>query len=126
MLAFTSIGVKDLARARSFYDQLFAELDVSVVFERPDGNFIGYGESPGMPQFAICRPYDGGDASVGNGAMIAIAAKTPANAKALYDKAIELGATDAGEPGPRLDGAVTCAYVRDLDGNKLNFFASGS
>lgn len=40
--------------------------------------------------------------------------------------ALELGATDEGAPGPRLNGMCSCGYVRDLDGNKLNFFCMGS
>ena len=58
--------------------------------------------------------------------MVAIAAKDADQVKALYDKARSLGATCEGEPGPRGDGAFTCGYVRDLDGNKLNFFCMGS
>ena len=39
-------------------------------------------------------------------------------------RAIDLGATDAGEPGPRQRGALSfyAGYFRDLDGNKLSFF----
>jgi predicted lactoylglutathione lyase len=40
---------------------------------------------------------------------------------AMYAKAIELGASDDGEPGQRA-GAFYGAYVYDLDGNKLTFF----
>ena len=39
----------------------------------------------------------------------------------LYAKAIELGASDEGEPGERMP-VFYGAYVRDLDGNKLCFF----
>ncbi|MDZ7813072.1 MAG: hypothetical protein U5L74_08125 [Ideonella sp.] len=41
-----------------------------------------------------------------------------------YRRAIELGATDEGAPGPRGEGFYA-AYWRDLDGNKLNFFFMG-
>ncbi|GIS75618.1 MAG: hypothetical protein CM1200mP12_13370 [Gammaproteobacteria bacterium] len=39
---------------------------------------------------------------------------------AMYAKAIELGASDEGEPGQRVP-TFYGAYVRDLDGNKLVF-----
>ena len=39
----------------------------------------------------------------------------------MHKKAIELGGTDEGEPGERIPGMFTGAYVRDLDGNKLCF-----
>lgn len=125
MLAYATVGTNDMERARGFYDALFAELGAKVVFERPDGGVIGYAPGQGQPMFAVAKPWDGAQASPGNGAMVAIAAKDPAQVKALYDKAISLGATSEGEAGPRLDGLVHCGYVRDLDGNKLNFFCPG-
>ncbi len=39
----------------------------------------------------------------------------------LHAKALELGGTDEGAPGPSGDGFYA-AYFRDLDGNKLNAF----
>ncbi len=126
MLAYSTIGTNDMERARKFYDALFAELGAKPVFQTPTGSFVGYGVDPAQPMFAIAKPYDGNEATVGNGVMVAIAAKDPAQVKSLYDKAISLGATDEGEAGPRLDGMCSCGYVRDLDGNKLNFFCMGS
>ncbi|MEM9705684.1 MAG: VOC family protein [Pseudomonadota bacterium] len=123
MLAYSTIGTNDMARAREFYDALFGELGAKRMFELD--TFTTWGTGPGHPMFAVAKPYDGGEASVGNGTMIAIAAKDKDQVKALYDKARSLGATCEGEPGPRQGGAFTCGYVRDLDGNKLNFFAMG-
>lgn len=40
----------------------------------------------------------------------------------LHAKALELGATDEGAPGPRGDGGFYAGYFRDPDGNKLNAF----
>jgi predicted lactoylglutathione lyase len=40
---------------------------------------------------------------------------------AFYNKALELGATDEGAPGQRIEGFYA-GYFRDLDGNKLNAF----
>ena len=68
------------------------------------------------------KPHD----PLGNGAMTAFSAGNPAQVNALYDRTIQLTATDEGERGPRLDGFVSCADARDLDGNKLNFFYMGS
>ena len=126
MIAYSTIGTNDLERARKFYDALFDVIGGKVVFERPDGGYISYGVERGQPLFGVCKPFDGEEAAPGNGNMVTLAAKDPAQAKALYDKAIELGATCEGPAGPRLGGMVTCGYVRDLDGNKLNFFCQGS
>lgn len=122
MIAYSTIGVNDMDAARKFYSELFAELGAKELFQRPDGGFIGFGVVPGQPMFGLAKPYDNSDAAPGNGNMVAIAAKDPAQVKSLYEKAISLGATCEGKPGPRLDGIVDCGYVRDLDGNKLNFF----
>ncbi|MBI1392860.1 MAG: VOC family protein [Alphaproteobacteria bacterium] len=124
MLAYSTIGTNDMDRARGFYDALFAEMGAKRMFDME--TFTSYGVGPNQPMFAIARPYDGKEATVGNGCMVAIAAKDPAQVKALYDKARSLGATCEGEPGPRMNGAFSCGYVRDLDGNKLNFFCMGA
>lgn len=126
MIAYSTIGTNDMERARKFYDELLGEIGAKAVMERPDGGFVAYGAAQGQPMFGIAKPYDGGEAAPGNGNMVAIGAKDPAQVKALYDKAISLGATDEGEPGPRLNGMCSCGYIRDLDGNKLNFFCMGS
>ena len=75
----------------------------------------------GSPMLAICTPFDGGAASCGNGAMVAIPGGSRENVDRLHAKAIELGATDEGPPGERMP-VFYGAYVRDLDGNKLCFF----
>ncbi len=126
MLAYSTVGTNDMPRARKFYEALFEELGAKPMFEMPGGSFVTYGVDPKRPMFAIAKPYNGKEAIPGNGNMIAIAAKDPAQVKSLYDKAISLGATCEGEAGPRMDGAMSCGYVRDLDGNKLNFFCMGS
>jgi catechol 2,3-dioxygenase-like lactoylglutathione lyase family enzyme len=126
MLAYSMVGSNDLDKARKFYGALLAEIGAKEVMVRPDGGAVFFGAQPGQPMFALCKPYDGDGAAPGNGNMIAISVKDAAQVKAMYDKAISLGATCEGEPGPRLDGMVSCGYVRDLDGNKLNFFCMGS
>jgi predicted lactoylglutathione lyase len=40
----------------------------------------------------------------------------------MHRKALELGATDEGAPGPRGVPGFYAGYFRDLDGNKLNFY----
>ena len=53
--------------------------------------------------------------------MVALHAGSNDKVDALYAKAMSLGATDEGEPGPRA-GTYYGGYFRDLDGNKLVFF----
>lgn len=124
MISYTTVGTNNMAAAKKFYSALFSEMGAGELMNMND-RFVAYGDGKG-PMFALAAPYDGKPATVGNGVMVAIAAKNPAQVKSLYDKAISLGATCEGPAGPRMDGQFSCGYVRDLDGNKLNFFCMGS
>ena len=83
--------------------------------------FISWSAGEASPGFGVIKPFDGKAATPGNGAMVALAIDSQAKVKALYDKAMTLGAKDEGPPGLRW-GTFYAAYFRDLDGNKLNFF----
>jgi len=79
-----------------------------------------YGTNEGGTMLAVCSPADGEAQTSGNGQMIAIPGGSPEGVDALYSRALELGATDAGAPEqafPFFYGG----YVRDLDGNKIGF-----
>ena len=119
MLGYTTIGVNDMARAEAFYGALLGELGASQLFGQDRIKFYGTGMDSAM--LAICIPYDEQAPAPGNGNMVAIPAGGRENVDKLYAKAIELGATDEGEPGERVPGVFYGAYVRDLDGNKLCF-----
>lgn len=122
MIGYTTLGTNDLPRAAAFYDALFAEMGILRMMEFPKG--IAWGRSWDTPGFGVMLPFDGQPATRGNGTMIALSAGSRENVDRLYAKAIELGATDEGRPGPRGEGFYA-AYFRDLDGNKLNFFHAG-
>ena len=122
MLAYSTIGVTDMARATAFYDELLSLVNAKQVMEARDGDFVAYGTGEGT-LFALAVPFNGEPSSPGNGNMMAIAASSPEQIQALYDKALALGAKDAGAPGLRADGAFSCGYIYDLDGNKINFFS---
>ncbi len=120
MIGYTSVGTNDFERAAKFYDALLGELNAKRFMEFD--TFIAWGVSPTQPMFSIAKPFDKNPATVGNGVMIALAADSPATVERLYNKAIELGGTCEGGPGPRGDSGFYAAYFRDLDGNKLNAF----
>ena len=83
------------------------------------------GAGPGKPGLAVAKPYDEKPATVGNGVMIALGMDSTDKVDAVYKKALELGASDEGPPGPRGEGNFYAGYFRDLDGNKLNVFHLG-
>lgn len=119
MIGYVTIGTKDMEKACAFYDALLAEVGAKQLFGMDRIKFYGTGEGP---MLAVCIPYDEKEQTPGNGVMVSIPAKGIDQITALYNKALELGATDEGEPGERIPGMFTGAYVRDLDGNKLCFF----
>ena len=121
MIGYTTLGTNDLERAKSFYDAVLAPLGGRQVMPTARGVIYGGGEGAA---FGITAPYDGQPAGAGNGTMIALRAKDAATIQAVYDKALELGATCEGPPGER-GGGFQGAYFRDLDGNKLCVFKMG-
>lgn len=117
MIGYTTIGVTDMDAAKTFYSELLgAKVLVDV------GRLAMIGKSMGEPMVAVCVPYNEEAPSPGNGAMIAFRGGSQEGAAAMYNEAIELGATCDGEPGSRIEGQFYGAYVKDPDGNKLCFF----
>ncbi|WP_420585505.1 VOC family protein [Ruegeria sp.] len=123
MIGYVTIGVSDMERAKTFYTNLFADKGAKVMLDA--GRIALIGSEPGSPMLAVCEPYDGEACSAGNGNMVAFPAATKEEADALYAKAINLGATDEGEPGQRIPDQFYGAYARDLDGNKMCFYVFG-
>ncbi|WP_026296860.1 VOC family protein [Hirschia maritima] len=116
MISYSMIGVSNFDKASKFYDEIFSLLGAQPVHKTDRSCF--YATQDGRPLFAICIPYNKEAATAGNGSMTAFTASSKDIVKAVYDKAIELGATCEGEPGPRGEFG-DFAYFRDMDGNKL-------
>ncbi len=119
MIGYVTLGTADVQRAAAFYDALLGEIGAGRFMQSDD--FIAWAVAPKTPGLSVIKPQDGKPASVGNGVMVALAVESPEQVDAMYAKAIELGGTDEGKPGPRGSGFYA-AYFRDLDGNKLNAF----
>lgn len=121
MIAYQMVGTNKYDEALVFYDALLADLGAKRMMEE-ENVFVAWATSPEAPAFCVCNPNDKQAATVGNGVMTAFGAKNPQMVDALYAKAMSLGATCEGEPGPRGDSGFYAGYCRDLDGNKFNFF----
>ena len=118
MLHHVSIGVADVARAAQFYDRVLTALGYKRVMEvLPYG--IAYGDK--LPAFWIGLPHDQRAPSVGNGVHIAFNATSEEMIRAFHSAALDAGGSDDGAPGPRPDYGPDYfgAFVRDLDGNKI-------
>ncbi|MBT6891658.1 MAG: VOC family protein, partial [Gammaproteobacteria bacterium] len=100
MIGYATIGTKDMQKAKAFWSGVLASKGASVLMDIGRIAFIGSGMD--QPMLAVCVPYDESDPNPGNGNMLALPAETREEVDALYAKAIELGATDEGEPGERM------------------------
>lgn len=119
MIGYITLGTNNFEKAVAYYDELLALLGASRFMESE--TFIAWATSPDSPAFSVTKPFDGNEACIGNGVMIALQVDSTDEVDAFYNKAIELGGTDEGKPGERMEGFYA-GYFRDLDGNKLNAF----
>ena len=118
MLHHVSVGVADVERAARFYDAVLGALGYARTAQ-----YLPYAIAYGVdaPEFWIQLPHDQGKPSPGNGVHISFAAATKDAIQEFHALAIENGGADEGEPGPRPDYGPDYfgAFVRDLDGNKI-------
>ena len=119
MIGYVTLGTNSMEKAGKFYDELLATIGAGRAFDTD--TFIAWAPGPGSPALSITKPFDGADATVGNGVMVAIAMDSKEKVDTFHAKALELGGSDEGAPGMRLDNFYA-GYFRDLDGNKLNAF----
>src|SRR5262249_32766847 len=117
---YVCIGANDFDRACGFYDALLGEIGGKRLFPTPAG--LMYAVGKGAP-IMVSRPHNKEAATIGNGSMVAIEVDSKEQVAGMYEKALALGGSCEGKPGPR--GAFgEFAYFRDLDGNKLAVYFS--
>ena len=121
MIGYATIGTNDLEKAKTFYDKLMEPLGGKRTFGFERMQFYG---GQGHSMLAVCTPYDGSPATVGNGSMFGIQAETKEAVDKAHAAALAAGGKCEGPPGQRMDGFYG-AYFRDLDGNKLCVFNTG-
>lgn len=116
MIGYVTVGTNDYQRALAFFDALLPEVGGKRAFEGPNGQFYEFSSGS---VFGVLRPFDDRPASGGNGAMIAFKVSAEDRVRAAHAKALALGATDEGAPGPRGSRGFYSGYFRDADGNKF-------
>jgi len=120
-VGYVCLGANDFDRATAFYDALLGEMGGKRLMPTPHG--LMYRLASGA-MIMITRPYDDKAATPSNGGMLAIAVDSKEDVSRMHAKALELGGTCEGAPGPR-GSFGEFAYFRDLDGNKLAVFNTG-
>ena len=126
MFSHILVGTNDVLAAKKFYDAVMETLGITIGDLNEEKQRVYYRSPNGS--LIITKPIDGNPASVGNGSTIGFKCASAEQAKAFHDAAIVAGGTSIEDPpGWRVNGnkKMFLAYVRDLDGNKLNAIFRG-
>jgi len=121
VIGYLTLGSNDIEASSHFYTPFLEIMGAVKVAESDTSLAWSFGE--GKPLFLVRKPFDGNEASNGNGAMIALNSSSCEEVDKLNKKAIALGGQNEGDPGVR-SGGFYCAYFRDPSGNKLIFYCS--
>ena len=115
-----TVGTNDIERAKTFYDAVLEPLGGVQTYSSDVVSGYGLGDG-GETVFWVVLPFNRQVATVGNGTHIAFNAKDRAAVDAFHATALANGGADEGPPGlrPHYHADYYGAYVRDLDGNKL-------
>jgi len=123
MLSGICVGTDDLLAASKFYDVVLATIGMRCVLAELHER--AYAGADGRTVFFVVVPFDGQKASFGNGTQVMFYAPDNDAVRAFHATALRCGGSDEGAPGLRsYHPDYFGAYVRDLDGNKLNVSVS--
>ena len=120
MINHVSIGVRDIARTRRFYDAIFEPLGYSCLNQ--DEGSLGYGrDATAFWILAAEHPIPPDDRS---GLHICFTAPTRDSVDAFHSAALRSGGRDNGRPGVRAEysPAYYAAFVTDPDGYRLEAY----
>ncbi len=112
-----SVGVRDVARSRAFYEPVLGTLGLRPVHIFTPA--IAFGDT--QPVFWITLPLNQDAATPGNGVHVCFRAPSQTAVQAFHAAGLAAGGRDAGEPGLRVQYLPTyfAAYLFDPDGNKI-------
>ena len=118
MIDHISIAVRDLKSAEAFYAALLAPLGMTKLREWPDAA-IGFGKK--YPDFWINKRAAMDRIASDSGVHICLRAPDAAAVDAFHAAALDAGGEFDGAPGPRPEyhGGYYAAFIRDLDGNRI-------
>jgi catechol 2,3-dioxygenase-like lactoylglutathione lyase family enzyme len=123
MLDHVSIGVRDIANAKRFYDAAMKPLGFACL--SADDSSLGYGkEAAGFWIYAAERPVPDDPKS---GLHFCFVAPSRASVAAFHTAALANGGRDNGKPGVRKDYGphYYAAFVFDPDGYRLEAHHEG-
>lgn len=117
MIDHLSLGVRDLAAARRFYDKALAPLGYRLLQEYETSLGYGAGEAA-LWLLAAERPVK---PDLKSGLHVCFTAPSRSAVDAFHKAALKAGGKDHGAPGPRADYGphYYAAFVVDPDGYRL-------
>jgi catechol 2,3-dioxygenase-like lactoylglutathione lyase family enzyme len=129
MLSYLTIGANNIARSERFYSAILCPLGYerreehnAVLYSLP----VGSSSNGSLAAIYVKLPYDGGEATVGNGSMLAFKAAAQKRVRDLHADGLKAGGTDEGPPGFRAAYSANfyVGYLRDDVGNKIAIFCN--
>lgn len=119
MISYVTLGSNDRVKAKAFFDATLAPLGLTATYA--DDEMVGYGPAGGETQLWVLQPFDGLDATAGNGSMLALSASSREQVDQVHAAALAAGGRDEGRPGlrDRYGPNYYAAYFRDPEGHKL-------
>jgi len=117
MIAHVSIGARDIARARRFYDAALKPLGYDCLSS--DESSLGYGAQ--AAEFWVIGTEHPVPADDRSGLHICFAAPDRPSVDAFHKAALKAGGTDNGKPGLRADYGPNyyAAFAVDPDGYRI-------
>jgi catechol 2,3-dioxygenase-like lactoylglutathione lyase family enzyme len=124
MYSHIFVGADDVAASKKFYDAVLGAIGVPEGKADPKGR-VFYRTKTGM--FGLTKPIDGKAATHANGGTIGFSCESAEQVKAFHDAGVANGGKSIEDPpGPRGDGKMHLAYLRDPYGNKICALYRGS
>ena len=129
MLSYIRVGANDIPLSGRFYTAILTplgyrkkEVPNGVEFTFPDGP----GQDRGPAAVYVAKPFDGKEATVGNGSMTAFQAERQEMVRNLHAAGLQAGGSDEGAPGFRAayGDRFYVGYLRDPLGNKIAIFCA--
>jgi catechol 2,3-dioxygenase-like lactoylglutathione lyase family enzyme len=117
MIAHLSIGARDIARSRRFYDAALKPLGYTCL--SAGAGSLGYGAK--SPEFWVSGTEHPVPADHRSGLHICFTAPDRASVDAFHAAALKAGGKDNGKPGPRPDYGPNyyAAFAVDPDGYRI-------
>jgi catechol 2,3-dioxygenase-like lactoylglutathione lyase family enzyme len=117
MIDHVSITVADLDRAARFYEGVLGAIGLAKLEVRPAT--IGFGKT--YPEFWLNLRAGAAPAEAATGAHVCLRARGTEAVDGFHAAALAAGGASDGAPGvrPHRTGGYYAAFVRDLDGNRI-------